>query len=455
MQDQLPLLLAREIIASMIRDGVQPYIEAGFTLDWIRDPWKRLEHLAVVPGLTAEYEFILRYTEKYGVVPTREIFLTEFPTCDIPWDSDYLHAELLDQAHADLRRILATDAAQEFWRHMDAEDTDGALALLRKTLDRLDGIGSSGAALPFRLLSLDDIENLPDPEPLIEGVIDHGTVSMLAGESGKGKSFVAIDWALHVATGRSWFGRQVRQGRVLYVAAEGAFGLKKRIRAWQRSFGRVQADSFVLVPDAVQLAEAGQLQALVQVAKDFDFVVIDTLARTSSGLEENSARDMGVYVDALYKIRNAAREAGNTTLVVHHTGYDTKRARGSSSLFANIDGQVLIQADDPHGFMKLTVKKRKDGEVGEEIGMRLLQVSIGDSTSCVVEQASCPEEEASPRDLVLGALARGPKNTREIETLTNLANSTADRTLKALVADGMVTVSKVRNSNSYSLAEMQ
>ena len=49
-------------------------------------------------------------------------------------------------------------------------------------------------------------------------------------------------------------------------------------------------------------------------------MVIDTLARTSAGLEENSAKDMGVYINNCYKIRDAAREGGATVLVVHHTG---------------------------------------------------------------------------------------------------------------------------------------
>src|SRR5690348_5402723 len=150
------------------------------------------------------------------------------------------------------------------------------------------------------MLSLDDISNLPDPEPLIDGVVGHGTVTKLVGESGKGKSFVAIDWSLCIATGREWQGLKVRQGRVLYIAAEGAYGLKRRIKAWSQEFGRVPADSFVLVPEAVQLADVGHLQALVLVAKDFDVVVIDTLARTSSGLEENSAKDMGVYISNCY-----------------------------------------------------------------------------------------------------------------------------------------------------------
>ena len=170
---------------------------------------------------------------------------------------------------------------------------------------------------------------------------------------------------------------------MLYVAAEGGLGLKKRIRAWTKTHGDVPAESFVLVPDAVQLADAGQLQALIKVARDFDVVVIDTLARTSAGLEENSAKDMGLYVNNCYKIRDAAKEAGATVLVVHHTGYDTKHARGSSALFANGDGEILIEADDPHACMKMTVKKRKDGEAGQQLCMRLDTVDCGDWTSCV------------------------------------------------------------------------
>jgi hypothetical protein len=272
------------------------------------------------------------------------------------------------------------------------------------------------------------------------------------GESGKGKSFVAIDWSLCIATGRTWQGHGVRQGRVLYIAAEGAFGLKKRIRAWMKIYGEVPSESFVLIPDAVQIADAGQLAALVKVARGFDVVVIDTLARTSAGLEENSAKDMGLYINACYKVRDADREGGATVLVVHHTGYDTKRARGSSALFANGDGEILIESDDPHVLMTMTVKKRKDGEAGQQLHLHLDTVDYGSGTSCVIRGQDAPVAEMSAQDKLMAALTHSPQTTKELEAATGLPNTTVDREAKALVQAGHAVSAKVGNRNTYQLA---
>lgn len=226
---------------------------------------------------------------------------------------------------------------------------------------------------------------LPDPEPLIHGdVIDRGTVTMLAGPSGHGKSFLALDWACSVATGSEWLGNDAVQGRVLYVAAEGGTGMKSRVRAWRKEHGAVDDKCFNMVIDPVQFGDAEALAALVSYARDFDFVVIDTVARCTAGLEENSERDMGLFVDALYKIRDAREECGTTVLVVHHTGYHKSRARGSSALQAGVDNvyQVLALGDDPHTLFTLAATKRKDGPALADRALKLEVVGA----SCVVAE---------------------------------------------------------------------
>ncbi len=82
-----------------------------------------------------------------------------------------------------------------------------------------------------RILARSALRDLPDPQPLISNVIDQGTVALLYGKWGTGKSFIAQDWAASVATSRPWQGRATEQRRVLYIAAEGAFGLKGRTRS--------------------------------------------------------------------------------------------------------------------------------------------------------------------------------------------------------------------------------
>jgi hypothetical protein len=448
-----------------MRGDLQRFLDEGWDLAWVTDQYNTdravvFGSLNVASNAGEIYQEVLYYYRDNGIVPTRERIEASFPTVTIPWDTEITADEIITEA----RRNIRTARTQMFIsdlhgylrdqggeRNIEVDDIPDITKIGEKWLQGLQATGPVN--LPFRMLSLADIETLPDPEILIDGLIDYGTVTKLVGESGKGKSFVAIDWSLCIATGRKWQGRNVRKGRVLYIAAEGGFGLKKRIRAWTKTHGDVPADAFVLIPDAVQLADAGQLSALIKVAKDFDVVVIDTLARTSAGLEENSAKDMGAYINNCYKIRDSAREAGATVLVVHHTGYDTKRARGSSALFANGDGEILIESEDPHDFMKMTVKKRKDGEAGVQICMRLETVDCGDWTSCVVEELDAPVAELSHREQVLAALTDEYQTTKELEAATGLSNSTVDREVRALVRDDRALTAKAgrKNANAYRL----
>ncbi len=72
-----------------------------------------------------------------------------------------------------------------------------------------------------RLLTAREVLELPDPEWLIDGFMEQAVFGGLYGRSGDGKTFVALDLALSIATGRVWQGRVVKQGPVVYVVAEG------------------------------------------------------------------------------------------------------------------------------------------------------------------------------------------------------------------------------------------
>jgi hypothetical protein len=101
-------------------------------------------------------------------------------------------------------------------------------------------------------------------------------------------------------------------------------------------------------------------------------------------VDENSAKEMGIVIASLYKIRDAIVENGTTVLVVHHTGYDTKRARGSSAIAAGVDNVYDIFAEDPHDMISIRCSKRKDGEPAMPSLVRLKQVALTVGTSCVV-----------------------------------------------------------------------
>lgn len=233
-----------------------------------------------------------------------------------------------------------------------------------------------------------------DPDYLIRGVIDRGSATVLYGAPNVGKSFAAMNLSAHVALGRPWCGRKVRQGLVVYLAAEAARGAVKRIVALREQMGLDDAP-FVVVPCAVDLrdnpADLRALSALVRdAAAEYDqpceLLVIDTLARAFPGGEENSSKDMGTAVKAVDALRTGL---GCAVLLVHHSGKDAARgARGHSSLLGAVDGE--LEAVEVDGERSLRNTKARDDEKAKPIRFALERVVVGhdsegdEVSTCVV-----------------------------------------------------------------------
>lgn len=82
------------------------------------------------------------------------------------------------------------------------------------------------------------IQEPPKTNWLIKPYLDEGALAMLFVEPGSMKSFLAIDMAYCIATGKEWHGYPVRKsGPVFYIAGEGFTGLSKRLRAWSLANG--------------------------------------------------------------------------------------------------------------------------------------------------------------------------------------------------------------------------
>ncbi len=237
----------------------------------------------------------------------------------------------------------------------------------------------------------DDAKPNLDQPYLIDDVMDLGAMVVTYGDSNAGKTYVVLDQAFAIAAGKEWNGHKVKQGLVVYVAAEGGTGFQKRIEAYRLEH-KAHGIPFALVPCPIDLqsdtADTTKLVKLIREA-ELDFghkcvlVVIDTLARAMGGGDENTSVDMSKFVGHCDRLRTAL---GCTTNVIHHTGKDkAKGARGSSALRAATDTEIEVQ---PGVF---EVKKQRDLETVEQSRFQLKSVSVGARvdgkavTACVVE----------------------------------------------------------------------
>jgi hypothetical protein len=235
-----------------------------------------------------------------------------------------------------------------------------------------------------RLLSASGICALPDPQPLIEGVLDQGTSALLYGKWGTSKSFIALDWACSVATGKPWQGRSITQQRVLYVVGEGVAGFKGRVKAWQVGWKTIIGEEQIsFLPMPVNLFRPDDVATVCEIVEDggYGLVVFDTLARCMVGADENSAKDAGVVVESLATVVRSTPAARGVALGIHHTGKDGKTLRGSSSFESGADTVYFAERDG--NATTLTCTKRKDGPDGDRHTLRLS--SIDGTNSCVIE----------------------------------------------------------------------
>jgi len=270
------------------------------------------------------------------------------------------------------------------------------------------GAGAEAAPPPeIPLLWDDEVEALPRPAYLIEGLLVRGTLAGLYGPSGGGKTFLALDLALCVATGDAWNDRAAARGTAVYIAAEGAPGLGPRIRAWKERRGVAGRAGMAVVPVPINLLEPGHRDALIARLRALPappaLVIVDTLAWAMVGGDENSVKDVMKVLEAGRAIREAF---GATVLFVHHTGKSGEAERGSSALRAACDTMLKLTAEGNAAV--LAVDKQKDGPAEEPIHLRMETVVLPPPGGAESPDAFDPESIAMPEtSLVLVAEERG------------------------------------------------
>ena len=241
----------------------------------------------------------------------------------------------------------------------------------------------------LRPLTLAQLEAVPPRQMLVQGLLGAGEMSVWFGEPKCGKSFLVTHLGLHIATGKTWFGKKVKYGTVIYVVAEGAGGFAKRIKAHRQHYNDIDEAKFFPIPTGVNLLDPdADLEPLIYWIKyhSTSLVVLDTLSRTMPGGNENAPDDMGSYIANCDRIRE---QTGAHVLIIHHKPKGNNNApRGHSSLFGAVDALILVEKRESGN--TATVKASKDEEDGWKLGFCLEVLVVGMDedrepiTSCAV-----------------------------------------------------------------------
>ena len=128
--------------------------------------------------------------------------------------------------------------------------------------------------------------------------------------------------------------------------------------------------------------------------KDVKLIIIDTLARSFGGGNENAPQDMGEFIKGCDDLMH---EFGAVVAIIHHTGKDSSAgARGHSSLFGALDTCITIKKNSNK--MLVHCEKQKDAPEFDDMQFYFVTLS-GDDDTPVLQHI---ETSTSPKKLKLG-----------------------------------------------------
>ena len=158
----------------------------------------------------------------------------------------------------------------------------------------------------------------PEPEWIVPGILPVG-LTMLAGKSKVGKSWLALQICKAVVTGGRTLGERVKSGRILYLALEDP---ERRIydrMQKQRWPTDTPSDFLSLGKFKDTIANltrgGGALLALQIESGEYDLTVIDTLSRATPGHDQN---DVAAMTEALTPMQELAQRLNTAIVLVDH-----------------------------------------------------------------------------------------------------------------------------------------
>lgn len=385
------MLLAPEAI-----DAVRPIVASD---DFYRDSHGRIFRVAVemhalrdpVDAITLADELTRRgFIEQIGGrVRIRELAALVPATANAPH-----YARIVRRLAAE-RRLREAFAA-------DPLDT-ARIVRLAGELERVGTDESEAGWLETAVELLDE----PDPGPTpfaVDALLVDGAIGMLVGPPKIGKTWLVLELALSIVTGRPAFERYAvptRGPAMVIVEESGRTALHRRLDALARgrAIGRDElADLHVAANRRVRLDEPDWRRRLLAAAARIEprAIFLDPLVRLKgAGVDENVQREIGPVLDFIRDLRD---ESGAAVVFTHHTGHDGVRARGSSDLEAYWESRLTLACEErPPGVRKLAAEHR-EAEPSPRLAYRL----ASDAATRSVRLALVERTEAAERtrDLV-------------------------------------------------------
>jgi len=229
-------------------------------------------------------------------------------------------------------------------------------------------------AKPWSVFDDFDFYSVPDltveerrpPEFIIEGMLPVG-MTFLSGAPKTRKSFLAIQLAIAVASGVSFWGRKVQKCDVVYLDLEGS---KSRISARTEHMSMpIPRNVFITNSVTDRLADGlvDKLRELHRQRPSIRLIIIDTFSRARGSFKAGGANAYDADVALLEPVQRMALEENISVLFVHH---DKKGASLVVDSFERLSGTMGISGSADCVINLITEGKRFDGKATLEYNPR-------------------------------------------------------------------------------------
>ncbi|MBB4192775.1 AAA family ATPase [Rhizobium aethiopicum] len=275
----------------------------------------------------------------------------------------------------------------------------------------------------FDLTWFDEIEEGKPKETILKGWLGVGEFTTISGLPGTGKSVVTTDLACHIAAGMEWHGQKVRQGLVIYVAAERKKLTERRMMAF-RKHHNVKDVPLLVVGGMLDFTrdtkDADDIIAVIREAETITghkcvWVIVDTLTRVFGAGDQNASKDMVKFVRSCDHILT---ETGAHVTAIHHSAWSGERGKGAIDLDGAVDASFMVKKDgNKH---RLVCDGTNDGEEGDVLCFTMQSVQIGadDEGNPTTAPVVVPADGASPGERMIAGLAK--KDGEALDILKSL-----------------------------------
>jgi len=194
----------------------------------------------------------------------------------------------------------------------------------------------------FQITWSDDVDKSPAKEGIVKGIMGAGEFSLWVAKPGTAKSVLLCDIGCHVAAGIDWHGRKVKQGLVVFFAAERKSLTERRIVAWRKKHD-VTGIPFAVVGGKLDLTtgliDAKALAATIKGLEEKSglpccLVILDTVTRTFGAGDQHQSKDMQRNIGSVDELTRVTRAH---VAAIHHSTWSGERGKGAIDLDGAVD----------------------------------------------------------------------------------------------------------------------